>query len=220
MIMHNTANIQNNDYVPLINMNESSIMSLETKPEFFTIDNGYYTDKALEYCFKHNIKIIIPDRTEAERKSNRPKKKYAKCKFTENRVENYFICPEGVKLPFKNYRKINEQLHKIYSTTKCKQCPKLKSCTSSRVKKITEVAYPYKEKLKDDYFSDYWQKIYKKRTPITESIFGVLKTGRNYNGLKRLGKQKCIINLNIKTTVNNLKIIHKNIIEKIKKWEF
>lgn len=52
-----------------------------------------------------------------------------------------------------------------------------------------------------------------KRAPITESIFGVLKTGRNYNCLKRLEK-KGIINLNIETTVHNLKIIHKNIIEK------
>ena len=65
------------------------------------------------------------------------------------------------------------------------------------------------------------KKIYKKRLPITESIFGVLKTERNYNGLKRLGKQKCIINLNIEATIHNLKIIHKNIIEKkLKKWEF
>lgn len=134
MIMYNTTNIQNNDYGQLINMNKSLIMSLETKPEFFTVDNGYYTDKELDYCFKHDIKIIIPYRTKSERKSDIPKKKYAKCKFTENRVENYFICPEGVKLPFKNYRKINEQLHKIYSTTKCKQCPKLKSCTSNRVR--------------------------------------------------------------------------------------
>ena len=61
----------------------------------------------------------------------------------ENRVENYFICPEGEKLFLKNYRKINGRLHKIYSTTKCKQCPKLKKCTSSRVKEITEVADPY-----------------------------------------------------------------------------
>ena len=53
-----------------------------------------------------------------------------------------------------------------------------------------------------------------KRAPITESIFGVLKTGRNYNSLKRLEKQKYIINLSIETTVHNLKIIHKNIIEK------
>lgn len=53
-----------------------------------------------------------------------------------------------------------------------------------------------------------------KRAPITESIFDVLKTGRNYNSLKRLEKQKGIINLNIETTVHNLKIIHKNIIEK------
>lgn len=48
MIIYNTVNIQNNDYGQLINMIESSIMSLETKPEFFTADNGYYTDKALE----------------------------------------------------------------------------------------------------------------------------------------------------------------------------
>lgn len=39
MIMYNTTNIQNNDYGQLINMNKSSIMSLETKPEFFTVDN-------------------------------------------------------------------------------------------------------------------------------------------------------------------------------------
>ena len=56
-----------------------------------------------------------------------------------------------------------------------------------------------------------------KRAPITESIFGVLKTGRNYNSLKRLEKQKGIINLNIETTVHNLKIIHKNIIEKMRR---
>ena len=48
-----------------------------------------------------------------------------------------------------------------------------------------------------------------KRAPITESIFGVLKTGRNYNGLKRLGKRKCIVDLNIEATVHNIKIIHK-----------
>ena len=48
MIIYNTVNIQNNDYGQLINMIESSIMSLETKLEFFTADNGYYTDNALE----------------------------------------------------------------------------------------------------------------------------------------------------------------------------
>lgn len=63
-------------------MIESSIMSLETKPKFFTADNVYYTEKALKYCFKHNIKLIIPDRIESEIRSDRPKKKYVKCKFT------------------------------------------------------------------------------------------------------------------------------------------
>lgn len=69
MIMYNTTNIQNNDYEQLINMNKSLIMSLETKPEFFTVDNGYYTDKELDYCFKHDIKIIIPYKTKSEKKA-------------------------------------------------------------------------------------------------------------------------------------------------------
>lgn len=113
-------------------------------------------------------------------------------------------------MPFKNKRKINGRYHNIYSTKKCKKCIKLKECTSNRIREITEVADPYKQKLKDDYYSDYGQKIYKKRTPITESIFSVLKTGRNYSGLKRLGKEKCIIDLNIESIVHNIKIIHKN----------
>ena len=53
-------------------------------------------------------------------------------------------------------------------------------------------------------------KFIKKRAPITESIFGVLKTERIYGSLKRLGKRKCIIDLNIEATVHNIKIIHKN----------
>ena len=45
-----------------------------------------------------------------------------------------------------------------------KKCPKLKKCTSNRIREITEIADPYKQKLKDDYFSDYGQQIYKKKS--------------------------------------------------------
>lgn len=190
MIIYNTLNIQNNDYGQLINMIESSIMSLGTKPEFFTADNGYYTDKALQYCFNHNIKLIIPDRTESERKKDKPKPKYHKLNFIENRQGNYFICPEGVKLPYKNKRKLNNKLHNIYSTNECKKCLKLKKCTSNRIREITEIADPYKQKLKDDYFSDYGQQIYKKRAPITESIFGVLKNWKKLWWFKKIRKKK------------------------------
>lgn len=56
----------------------------------------------------------------------------------------------NVKLPYKNKRKINNRLHNIYSTNECKKCPKLKKCTSNRIREITEIADPYKQKLKDD----------------------------------------------------------------------
>lgn len=79
-------------------MIESSIMSLKTKPKFFTADNGYYTDQALEYYFNHNINLIIPDRTEAERKNNNRKNKYHKSKFIENRQEKQFYMSRRNKI--------------------------------------------------------------------------------------------------------------------------
>ena len=65
-------------------------------------------------------------------------------------------------------------------------------------------------RIKDHYYSDKGQQIYKKRAPITESAFGILKRAQNYRGLQRTGREKCLIDLKIEATTYNIKIIHKN----------
>ncbi len=60
-IINMKLNTDENDRKELINMIESSIMSLGSKPKYFTADNGYYTDQAIYYCLTNKINIITPD---------------------------------------------------------------------------------------------------------------------------------------------------------------
>lgn len=211
MIIYCDLNIQNNDYNQLINMIQSSIMSLNMTPSFFTADNGYYTEEGLKYCFNHNINLIIPDRTESQRKNNRPsKKKFPKRDFKHDRINNTFICPQGTILTYKSKRRMNNQLLNVYSSDECLNCKHLKECTANKKREILEPANPIKQRIKDHYYSDKGQQIYKKRAPITESAFGILKRAQNYRGLQRTGREKCLIDLKIEATTYNIKIIHKN----------
>ena len=73
-----------------------------------------------------------------------------------------------------------------------------------------EIADPLKQYLKDAYYSDKGQQVYKRRGPITESQFGLLKAVRNFPGLKRKGRKKSFIDLLIEAITHNIKIIHKH----------
>ena len=53
------------------------------------------------------------------------------------------------------------------------------------------------------------RRFYKKRGPVTESQFALLKYVRNFPGLKRKGSKKSRIDLLIEGISNNIKIIHK-----------
>ena len=105
---------------------------------------------------------------------------------------------------------MNNQLLNVYSSDECLNCKHLKECTANKKREILEPANPIKQRIKDHYYSDKGQQIYKKRAPITESAFGILKRAQNYRELQRTGHKKCLIDLKIETTTYNIKIIHKN----------
>ena len=48
---------------------------------------------------------------------------YAKSKFVYEWKTDSFICPMGEHLHYKNDRKLNGELMRVYSTNKCKTCP-------------------------------------------------------------------------------------------------
>lgn len=200
-----------NDRNMLIPMIESSIMSLGSKPKFFTADNGYYNDQALYYCLTNEINIIIPDQTEAQRNNDKPSKKLMPKKdFVHDRISDTFMCPFGSILTYQSQRRMNNKLWNVYSTDDCLYCEIKEFCTSKKTREIMEIADPLKQYLKDAYYSDKGQQVYKRRGPITESQFGLLKAVRNFPGLKRKGRKKSFIDLLIEAIRHNIKIIHKH----------
>lgn len=204
-------NIDANDRNQLIPMIESSIMSLGSKPKFFTVDNGYYNDQALYYCLTNEINIIIPDQTEAQRNNDKPSKKLMPKKdFVHDRISDTFMCPFGSILTYQSKRRMNNKLWNVYSTDDCLYCEIKEFCTSKKTREIMEIADPLKQYLKDAYYSDKGQQVYKRRGPITESQFGLLKAVRNFPGLKRKGRKKSLIDLLIEGICHNIKIIHKH----------
>ena len=205
-------NIDANDRNQLIPMIESSIMSLGSKPKFFTVDNGYYNDQALYYCLTNEINIIIPDQTEAQRNNDKPSKKLMPKKdFVHDRISDTFMCPFGSILTYQSKRRMNNKLWNVYSTDDCLYCEIKEFCTPKKTREIMEIANPLKQYLKDAYYSEKGQQVYKRRGPITESQFGLLKAIRNFPGLKRKGVKKSRIDLLIEGICHNIKIIHKNI---------
>ena len=126
-------NTDANDRNQLIPMIESSIMSLGSKPKFFTVDNGYYNDQALYYCLTNEINIIIPDQTEAQRNNDKPSKKLMPKKdFVHDRISDTFMCPFGSILTYQSQRRMNNKLWNVYSTDDCLYCEIKEFCTSKK----------------------------------------------------------------------------------------
>lgn len=209
-IIYMDINSKPNDNQQLIPMIESSIMSLESKPKFFVADNGYYEDTAIHYCATHQITLIIPDQTEAQRTNNKISTKvFPKRDFIHDRLNDFFLCPLGNILTYQSKRKMNGKLWNVYSTDDCLYCELKDFCTPKKKREILEIADPAKQYFKDIYYSDKGQKVYNRRGPITESQFALLKHGRNFTGLKRKGRKKSKIDVLLEGISNNIQIIHK-----------
>lgn len=225
MIITTSLVNDSNDNKQLIPMIESSIMVLGEKPKFMVVDNGYYTYEALSYCIINNIILIIPDKAEASRKkSNKSKNIYRKSNFVYDRINDTYTCVHGVKLYFKKIRGHGTTKSKVYTSDECKKCKYLKKCCKNNKREIIERTNPIIDHFKDIYYSDKGQKIYKKRANLSETIYAHLKEARNFNGLKRKGIEKCLIVLNIESTIHNIEKIHrekfsKNQNKKLKKYE-
>jgi len=199
------------DHHQLIPMIETVKMNLSRHPIYYLADNGFLTTNAVEYLFKHNIKAILPDRTESTKlKDKDSSNDFHKTKFKYNWVEDIYICPNNKILKYQNNRKINKVLYRVYSTNDCKTCNCLKKCTKGSKREIFKLAHPLRIKMNENYHSDFGRELYKKRAHTGESYFGTLKEARNFSGIKRRGIKDAEIELTLQAIAHNIRIIHNN----------
>jgi len=181
-------------------------------PKVLVADNGYMDDNIIKYAYDNNIRLIIPDRNESSKnKSKNREKPYHKVNFTYNWKTDSFTCPMGEQLHYKNNRKLNGELMRVYSTNKCKTCPVKNQCTKSRVKEIFEHANNLRWKMKADYQTPEGKACYKKRANLNEAHFGLLRNARNFQKLNRNGIKNAEKELTLRSIAHNIQKIHEKL---------
>ena len=181
-------------------------------PKVLVADNGYMDDNIIKYAYDNNIRLIIPDRNESSKnKSKNREKPYHKVNFTYNWKTDSFTCPMGEQLHYKNNRKLNGELMRVYSTNKCKTCPVKNQCTKSRVKEIFEHANNLRWKMKADYQTTEGKAYYKKRANLNEAHFGLLRNARNFQKLNRNGMKNAEKELTLRSIAHNIQKIHEKL---------
>lgn len=181
-------------------------------PKVLVADNGYMDDNIIKYAYDNDIRLIIPDRNESSKnKSKNRQKQYHKVNFTYNWKTDSFTCPMGEQLHYKNNRKLNGELMRVYSTNKCKTCPVKNQCTKSRVKEIFEHANNLRWKMKAYYQTPEGKAYYKKRANLNEAHFGLLRNARNFQKLNRNGIKNAEKELTLRSIAHNIQKIHEKL---------
>ena len=222
-----------------INRNDKNALSaiaLEAKEnlgvENFTVlvDKGYHNGREIETCKNNNITTIVAHPEQGKSNENGTQPEYLVSKFTYNKEDNTYTCPEGHSLTTTGswHKKTRDgentsYLFQKYRTTACKTCPVKDQCTGrkgGREIDRSQYADAVEENLKRYQANP---QLYRKRQEINEHIFGTIKRKWGYNytdliGLEKVNGEHSLIMLvyNIKRSINILGV--PDLLAKLKTW--
>jgi transposase len=222
-----------------INRNDKNALSaiaIEAKEnlqlETFTalVDKGYHNGREIETCKNHNITTIVAVPEQGKSNENGTQPEYFVSKFTYNKQENTYTCPQGQTLTttgrwHKKTGRTEQSGYQFqkYRTSACKTCPVKDLCTSRKAgREIDRSQYADAVEENHQRYKANPQ-LYRKRQEINEHIFGTIKRKWGYNytdlvGLEKVNGEHSLIMLvyNIKRTINILGV--PNLIAKIQTW--
>jgi transposase len=131
-----------------INRNDKNALSaiaIEAKEnlavETFTtlVDKGYHNGREIETCKNHNIITIVAQPDQGKSNENGTQAEYLVSKFTYNKQENTYTCPQGQTLTTTGswHKKTRDTentsyLFQKYRTPACKTCQVKELCTSRK----------------------------------------------------------------------------------------
>jgi transposase len=152
--------------------------------ETFTalVDKGYHNGREIETCKKHNITTIVAQPDQGKSNENGTQAEYFVSKFTYNKQENTYTCPQGQTLTTtgKWHKKTRDgentsYLFQKYRTPACKTCPVKEKCTSRKGgREIDRSQYADAVEENNKRYKENPQ-LYRKRQEINEHIFGTIK---------------------------------------------
>jgi transposase len=218
-------------------LNALSTIALEAKENLgvdtFTalVDKGYHNGREIAQCINHNITTIVAHPTPGTSKESVTKPEYLVAKFTYNKADDTYTCPQGATLKttgrwHKKTGRTEQSGYqfKKYRTPSCKECPVKHLCTSrTGGREIDRSEYASAVEENNKRYQENPQ-LYRTRQEINEHIFGTIKRQWGYNhtnltGLEKVNGEHSLIMLvyNIKRTINILGV--PDLIDKLKNWK-
>ena len=223
-----------------INRNDRNALSsiaMEAKENLavdtFTVlvDKGYHNGRELDTCKSKNITTIVAHPDQGKSNENGTQPEYFVSKFTYNKEEDSYTCPQGKFLKttgswHKKTGRTEESGYqfKKYRTPECKTCPVKELCTSRKGgREIDRSQYADAVEENNERYRQN-KDLYRTRQEINEHIFGTIKRQWGYNhtnlsGLEKVNGEHSLIMLvyNIKRTINILGV--PDLIAKLKSWK-
>ena len=200
MIADSEVVTEQTDLSQLPKMIESIKEELAEVPEEVLADRGYNNPDLIEAVEKEAIKIYT-----SQEKTSRDKEEI---KFEYDSQKDEYVCSEGKRLVLFNKNKLKRNsFANIYRGIECSGCSLMSQCTKS--KKGRTVQRYLNQNWRDEYKAKMLSKLGKAKTGIRKTIvehpFGTIKYLMGKIPLLLRGLDKVTTEINIYTTVYNLK---------------
>ena len=186
-------------------------------PKTVIADAGYGSEENYLYAVGEDkeprFDFLIPYGTYVKEQTRKYKNDMKNARNWEYReLDDCFICPNGRKVPFKNYRNAKNasgygQSYKVYECEDCTDCPLKPQCTKAKDNRQVHwnpIFEEMKAKAKAALECDDKAAIYSKRKNEVESVFGHIKGNRSFRRFSLRGLDKVHVEFGIVAIAHNL----------------
>lgn len=183
-------------------------------PKNYMGDSAYGSEENYQLLEQHEIQSYLKYNTyHLEKNKNRKKNPFHRDKFSYNSEEDYYLCPAGKKLIYKEtIQKKTKTGHlssiRIYECEGCFSCLYKTQCTKSKDNRQihhNRQLEKYKEKVRLRLDSEYGLTLRKRRGIEVETFFGDLRQNCRFNRFHLRGLVKTEHELGLIAISHNLR---------------
>ena len=208
------------NHVEVMESRVAGIVASDWHPDW-TTDAGYGSEENYKLLEEKKMGAFIKYPSwYAEQSGKITGKEYNKYNWTYEEQGDYFVCPQGRKLPFlENSERINKngfkQTFKVYECESCQGCPVFKACrgekaseqTNRRVR-VNENLEKHKLKAKEKLASEKGIEKRSKRGTQVETPFGDIKYNMGHRRFILRGLVKVNIEFLLLAIAHNLRKVY------------
>jgi transposase len=172
----------NNDLGQFADQIEQAQQVLEKPPQTACADAGYCNAGELERIDAQDIAVVVPSSQQANDKEPQA---FDKSRFSYDGQEDAYVCPQGVRLPYRRTNGSRGQMEYYPGRGVCDKCVHFGCCTKNRTTGRKIIRYEnegFRQKLAARYRQADSQAVYRRRKQKVELPFGHLKRNLSVDG--------------------------------------